>query len=63
MRLPVIVLISARSGEGGYPIIVEDIMIGAMGVGGALGGDEQCSHTALTKVLGPRPHRDLRVYS
>ena len=41
--------------EGGYPIIVEDMMIGAMGVGGASGGDEQCGHTALTKVLGVQP--------
>jgi uncharacterized protein GlcG (DUF336 family) len=41
--------------EGGYPIIVEDMMIGAIGVGGASGGDEQCGHAALTKVLGPQP--------
>ena len=41
--------------EGGYPIIVEDIMIGALGVGGASGGDEECGHAALTKVLGPQP--------
>jgi metallo-beta-lactamase class B len=40
--------------EGGYPIIVEDMMIGAMGVGGASGGDEQCGHAALTQVLGPQ---------
>ena len=26
--------------EGGYPIIVEDMMVGALGVGGASGGDE-----------------------
>jgi uncharacterized protein GlcG (DUF336 family) len=41
--------------EGGYPIIVEDMMIGALGVGGASGGDEECGHAALTKVLGPQP--------
>lgn len=41
--------------EGGYPIIVEEMMIGAIGVGGASGGDEQCGHAALTKVLGPQP--------
>jgi len=38
--------------EGGYPIIVEDMMVGAIGVGGASGGDEECGHAALTKVLG-----------
>jgi len=41
--------------EGGYPVIVEDMMIGAIGVGGASGGDEECGHAALTKVLGPQP--------
>ena len=41
--------------EGGYPIIVEDMMVGALGVGGASGGDEECGHAALTKVLGPQP--------
>jgi uncharacterized protein GlcG (DUF336 family) len=40
---------------GGYPIMVEEIMLGAIGVGGATGGDEQCGHAALTKVLGPQP--------
>jgi len=40
--------------EGGYPIIVEDMMVGAIGVGGASGGDEECGHAALTKVLGPQ---------
>jgi uncharacterized protein GlcG (DUF336 family) len=40
--------------EGGYPIIVEDLMIGAIGVGGAA-GDEECGHVALTKVIGPQP--------
>lgn len=41
--------------EGGYPIIVEEMMIGAIGVGGASGGDEECGHVALTKVIGPQP--------
>ena len=41
--------------EGGYPIIVEDMMIGSLGVGGASGGDEECGHAALVKVLGPQP--------
>jgi uncharacterized protein GlcG (DUF336 family) len=40
---------------GGFPIIVEDQLIGAIGVGGAAGGDDQCGYEALTKVLGPQP--------
>jgi uncharacterized protein GlcG (DUF336 family) len=40
---------------GGFPIIVNDQMIGALGVGGAAGGDEGCGYEALTKVLGPQP--------
>jgi uncharacterized protein GlcG (DUF336 family) len=39
---------------GGLPIVVEDQMIGAIGVGGG-SADEQCAHAALTKVLGPQP--------
>ena len=39
---------------GGLPIIVEDQLIGAIGVGGG-NQDELCAHTALTKVLGPQP--------
>jgi uncharacterized protein GlcG (DUF336 family) len=39
---------------GGFPIIVEDQLIGALGVGGAP-GDEQCGYAALTKVFGPQP--------
>ena len=39
---------------GGFPIIVDDQLIGAMGVGGAP-GDEACAYEALTKVLGPQP--------
>jgi uncharacterized protein GlcG (DUF336 family) len=40
---------------GGFPIIVEDQLIGAIGVGGASGGDDQCGYEALTRVLGPQP--------
>jgi uncharacterized protein GlcG (DUF336 family) len=40
---------------GGFPIIVAGQVIGAIGVGGASGGDEQCGYEALTKVLGPQP--------
>jgi uncharacterized protein GlcG (DUF336 family) len=40
---------------GGFPIIVEDQLIGALGIGGAAGGDEPCGYEALTKVLGPQP--------
>jgi uncharacterized protein GlcG (DUF336 family) len=39
---------------GGLPIVVEDQLIGAIGVGGGT-QDEQCAYTALTKVLGPQP--------
>jgi len=39
---------------GGLPIIVEDQMIGAIGVGGG-NADEQCAYQALVKVLGPQP--------
>jgi glc operon protein GlcG len=39
---------------GGLPIVVDGQLIGAIGVGGG-GQDEQCAHTALTKVLGPQP--------
>jgi uncharacterized protein GlcG (DUF336 family) len=40
---------------GGFPIVVNDQLIGALGVGGAAGGDEPCGYDALTKVLGPQP--------
>lgn len=36
----------------GLPIIVEDQLLGAIGVGGASG---ECTHEALTRVLGPQP--------
>jgi uncharacterized protein GlcG (DUF336 family) len=39
---------------GGLPIVVEDQMIGAVGVGGG-SADEQCAHAGLTKALGPQP--------
>ena len=39
---------------GGLPIVVEDQLIGAVGVGGG-NQDEACAHAALTKVLGPQP--------
>src|SRR6059036_370067 len=39
---------------GGLPIVVQDQLIGAIGVGGG-NADEQCAHAALTKVLGPQP--------
>jgi uncharacterized protein GlcG (DUF336 family) len=40
--------------SGGLPLIVEDQMIGAIGVGGG-NADEQCGYQALQKVLGPQP--------
>ena len=39
---------------GGLPIMVEDQLIGAIGVGGGP-QEEQCAYQALTKVLGPQP--------
>lgn len=40
--------------SGGLPIVVDDQMIGAIGVGGG-NADEQCAYQALVKVLGPQP--------
>src|SRR5439155_16891652 len=40
---------------GGLPIIVEDQLIGAVGVGGG-NADEQCAYQAMQKVIGPQPH-------
>jgi uncharacterized protein GlcG (DUF336 family) len=40
--------------SGGLPIVVDDQMIGAIGVGGG-NADEQCAYQALIKVLGPQP--------
>ena len=39
---------------GGLPIVVDDQLIGAVGVGGG-NADEQCAYQALVKVLGPQP--------
>ena len=39
---------------GGLPIVVEDNLIGAVGVGGG-NADEMCAYQALQKVLGPQP--------
>jgi len=39
---------------GGLPIVVENQLIGAVGVGGG-NADEMCAYQALTKVLGPQP--------
>ncbi len=45
--------------SGGLPIIVDDVLIGAIGVGGmpptAEWSDEICAHKAMTTVLGPQP--------
>ena len=40
--------------SGGLPIVVDDRMIGAIGVGGG-NADEQCAYQALVKVLGSQP--------
>ena len=39
---------------GGLPIIVDDQLIGAVGVGGG-NADEACAYQAMVKVLGPQP--------
>jgi len=45
--------------SGGLPIVVNDQLIGAVGVGGAAPrpefSDEMCAHHALTQVIGPQP--------
>lgn len=45
--------------EGGLPIIVNDHVIGAIGVGGGAGGraygEEVCARDALVEVFGPQP--------
>lgn len=45
--------------EGGLPIIVNDQVIGAIGVGGGAGGraygEETCARDALIEVFGPQP--------
>ena len=40
--------------RGGVPIVIENQLIGAMGVGGG-NMDEQCAYHALTTVLGIQP--------
>jgi uncharacterized protein GlcG (DUF336 family) len=40
--------------SGGLPIVVDNQLIGAIGVGGG-NADEQCAYQALVKVLGPQP--------
>jgi uncharacterized protein GlcG (DUF336 family) len=39
---------------GGLPIVVDNNLIGAVGVGGGR-TDEECAYQALEKVLGPQP--------
>ncbi len=45
--------------SGGLPIMVGDVMIGVIGVGGmapsAEWSDEICAYNALTEVIGPQP--------
>jgi uncharacterized protein GlcG (DUF336 family) len=45
--------------EGELPIIVNDQLIGAIGVGGGAGGaaygEERCAHDSLQEMFGPRP--------
>jgi glc operon protein GlcG len=41
--------------QGGLPIIVNDQIIGAIGVGGGAGGEELCAKNALEQVFGPQP--------
>ena len=49
------------SNSGGLPIIVEDRLIGAIGVGGSAPriaegwSDEICAHQAMAEVVGPQP--------
>ena len=40
--------------SGGLPIIVDNQLIGAIGVGGS-NMDEECAYAALEKVIGPQP--------
>ena len=39
---------------GGLPIVVDNNLIGAVGVGGG-NADEQCAYQAMQQVLGPQP--------
>ena len=53
---PALALLLVQMGQftspTGLPIIVEDQLLGAIGVGGASG---DCAHEALTVILGPQP--------
>lgn len=40
--------------SGGLPIVVDNVLIGSIGVGGS-GLDEECANAALTAVIGPQP--------
>ena len=40
--------------KGGLPIIVDDQLLGSIGVGGS-NVDEECAYEALTQVFGPQP--------
>jgi glc operon protein GlcG len=40
--------------SGGLPIVVDNVLIGAIGVGGS-NLDEECANAGLTAVLGPQP--------
>jgi glc operon protein GlcG len=40
--------------SGGLPIIVDKVLIGAIGVGGSA-MDEECANAGLTAALGPQP--------
>ena len=40
--------------SGGLPIIVDKVLIGAIGVGGSR-MDEECANAGLTAALGPQP--------
>jgi glc operon protein GlcG len=55
---------------GGLPIVVDDQLIGSIGIGGSGGvkgpdgsnfNDEQIANYALTKVLGPQPPLTMNV--
>lgn len=40
--------------SGGLPIVVDDQLLGAIGVGGST-ENEACAYEALVTVLGPQP--------
>ena len=47
-------IVDSHQMDGVLPIVVEDQLIGAVGVGGG-NADEQCAYQAMEKVLGPQP--------